>query len=256
MSSIILSIITVNYNNKIGLAKTIASVSEQLFEDYEHIIIDGGSTDGSCELIEAHKHLMSYVVSEKDRGIYHAMNKGIAKAKGTYIQFLNAGDLYYSKEALQFFFNSKPVAEIVYADYCDADTGELYRMPETLSFRFFYRQSLNHQATLIKKSLFDRFELYNEDSPIIADWEFFIRSIVLQGASTRYIPQPFIRFDFSDSMSNNPLNLWKINQRRVEVLQQYFPLLIRDMEYIDSVEQSTTFQLLSRFTKLKSFFCK
>ncbi|RXK57429.1 glycosyltransferase [Lacibacter luteus] len=256
MSAITLSIITVNYNNREGLAKTIASVGGQLYKDYEYIVIDGGSTDGSRELLEENKHLIGYAVSEKDCGIYHAMNKGIARARGTYIQFLNAGDVYNSKDSLQVFFKANPVAEIVYADYTDAATGELYRMPETLSFRFFYRQSLNHQATLIQRSLFERFELYNENSPIIADWEFFIRSIVLHSASTQYIAQPFIRFDFGDSMSNNPANLDKINRRRTEVLQQHFPLLVKDMEYIDAIEQSTTFKLLRRITKLKSFFSK
>lgn len=256
MSAISLSIITVTYNNKTGLSKTVASVGAQLFNDFEYIIIDGGSTDGSLELIEENKHVISYAVSEKDSGIYHAMNKGIAYASGTYIQFLNAGDTYRNKESLQIFFSANPVADIVYADYADVDTGQVYRMPEQLNFRFFYRQSLNHQASIIKKSLFEQFEMYNEYSPIIADWEFFIRSIVLHLASTQYISQCFISFDFNDSMSNKTANLEKIRRRRDEVLQQYFPLLVRDMEYIDAIEQSTTFKLLQRITRMKSIFIK
>jgi glycosyltransferase involved in cell wall biosynthesis len=251
-----ISIITINLNNAKGLKKTFDSIFCQNFKNFEYIVIDGGSTDGSLNLIQNNIQNINFWISEKDNGIYSAMNKGIKQASGTYVQFLNAGDTYLDNNSLRDFFEAEPSADIVYADYTDADTGELYRMPEQLSFRFFYRKSLNHQATLIKKSLFYEFEFYNEESPIIADWEFFILTIILHGARTQYIPKAFIRFDFSDSMSNKAENQDLIKQRRTLFLQQYFPLVIRDMEYIDDVEQSTTFQLLRFITKMKSIFLK
>lgn len=256
MCTIKLSIVTVTYNNLKGLTKTIASVREQLFKDYEYIVIDGGSSDGSKELIETNKDLINYSVSEKDRGIYHAMNKGIAQACGKYIQFLNAGDTYLDKNSLMLFFAANPLADIVYADYKDAGSCKLYSMPARLNFRFFYRQSFNHQATLIRKTLFDEFESYNEKNYIIADWEFFIKAIILHGASTQYLPQIFISFDFNDSVSNKAENQEKIKKQRTNVLKQYFPLMVVDMEYLDKVEQSTTFRMIQRIIKLKSFFNK
>ena len=87
-----LSIITVNLNNKAGLEKTLRSLSAQTFGDFESIVIDGGSTDGSYELTEAYLRIIGYRISEKDSGIYNAMNKGIRAAKGEYLLFLNSGD--------------------------------------------------------------------------------------------------------------------------------------------------------------------
>ena len=92
-----LSIITINYNNCDGLQKTIDSVIAQTWRDFEWIVIDGGSTDGSKELLEQYKEHFSYWCSEPDKGIYNAMNKGIAKANGDYLNFMNSGDAFYEK---------------------------------------------------------------------------------------------------------------------------------------------------------------
>ena len=99
------SIITVNYNDKEGLQSTIDSVKRQKFRDFEHIIIDAASTDGSVDFIKAHQDRFSYWVSEKDEGIYDGMNKGIAQAKGKYVLFLNSGDYLISKDALSHNFD-------------------------------------------------------------------------------------------------------------------------------------------------------
>ena len=99
-----LSIITVNYNNRDGLQKTIDSVICQTFKDYEWIIIDGGSTDGSRELIEQYQDHFAYWCSEPDKGVYNAMNKGIAKAKGEYVNFMNSGDCFADANVLERLF--------------------------------------------------------------------------------------------------------------------------------------------------------
>ena len=95
-----LSIITVNLNNLTGLQKTMQSVFEQTFTNYEYIIIDGGSTDGSKEWIAQHADKLAYWVSEKDGGVFNAQNKGIVKSKGEYLLFLNSGDYFYTVEAI------------------------------------------------------------------------------------------------------------------------------------------------------------
>ena len=88
----ILSIITINYNNLEGLRSTLNSVFKQTYSDYEYIVIDGGSSDGSEEYLASQGNEITYWISEKDKGIYHAQNKGLSKAKGDYVLFLNSGD--------------------------------------------------------------------------------------------------------------------------------------------------------------------
>src|ERR1035437_595442 len=100
-----LSIITVNLSNATGLRKTIESVISQTFTDYEYLIIDGGSTDGSLDIIKEFADRMSYWVSEPDGGIYNAMNKGIAWATGDWIIFMNSGDVFRNIEVLENVFN-------------------------------------------------------------------------------------------------------------------------------------------------------
>ena len=95
-----LSIITVNFNNVEGLRKTAESIVSQTFQDFEWIVIDGGSTDGSKELIEQYSDRIAYWCSEKDSGIYNAMNKGVRYAKGEYINFMNSGDCFADSSVL------------------------------------------------------------------------------------------------------------------------------------------------------------
>lgn len=94
------SIITVNFNNAVGLERTIESVVRQPKELYEYIIIDGGSTDGSVEIIKKYEQYVTYWTSEKDNGIYDAMNKGIKEASGDFCNFLNSGDCYHDARVL------------------------------------------------------------------------------------------------------------------------------------------------------------
>jgi len=108
-----LSIITVNLNNAEGLRKTIESVVTQTFTDFEYIIIDGGSTDGSVEIIKLYADKITYWVSEPDKGIYNGMNKGIMVAKGEYCQFLNSGDWLVNENVLKEVFAD---VDIVYGD--------------------------------------------------------------------------------------------------------------------------------------------
>ena len=96
------SIITVNFNNKEGLLKTIESVIHQTFRDFEFIIIDGGSTDGSVDVLKEYSSQINYWVSEPDGGIYQGMNKGLRQAKGDYVNFMNSGDCFYSASVLFF----------------------------------------------------------------------------------------------------------------------------------------------------------
>ena len=107
------SIITVNYNNKEGLRQTIESVIHQTFRDFEFIVIDGGSTDGSADVLKEYDAQITYWVSEKDNGIYNAMNKGIAKATGDYLNFMNSGDCFYTSDVLESVANYESDADFI-----------------------------------------------------------------------------------------------------------------------------------------------
>jgi len=178
-----LSIITINYNNKAGLEKTINSVMYQSWRDFEWIIIDGGSTDGSKEVIEnlAKDPLsnISYWCSEKDKGIYNAMNKGIAKAKGEYLNFMNSGDCFYDNDTLLLFTRRIEFsADIYYGDsfYLDknGNIGKELKLPDELTIDHYLKGGwINHQAAFIKRKLLQQ-RPYDEKYKIAGDSDFFL----------------------------------------------------------------------------------
>ena len=185
------SIITVCYNNRDGLRQTAESVRRQTFTDYEFIVLDGGSTDGSAELLKEYSDIIKYGVSEKDGGIYNAMNKGIAQASGEYCIFLNSGDWFTDMDVLQRIFSKEYDEDILYGNVIRTlgQKKKIVRYPGHLTFEHFYRRSavIHHQASFIKRTLFEKFGLYREDLYLNADWQFFFKSIALGKASTRHI---------------------------------------------------------------------
>lgn len=185
-----LSIITVNLNNKDGLYKTIMSVREQTFKDFEYIIIDGGSSDQSLEVIHNNEDCISHWVSEQDDGIFQAMNKGIIKSRGEYLLFLNSGDFFVNCDVLEKVFMENRSADILCARCNILKNGSIVWTsdpPEFVTFGTLYIEGLAHQSTFIKKKLFDNFGLYREDFRYNSDVEFWYRTIILNGASTQKV---------------------------------------------------------------------
>ena len=232
-----LSVITINYNNALGLKKTVASVFDQTLNDFEYIVIDGGSTDGSKELIEENSSKLAYWVSEPDCGVYQAMNKGITKASGEYLLFLNSGDYLSNPQSLQAAFDHRFTESIVYGDIQSNTTGELIQFPHQLKFSHFYHATINHQASFIKRRLFVSYGLYNEAWKIASDWEFFIRCLFLYGETSLHLNQVITVFDFTDGISARLANLHTMKLERASILEQYFPGFeedYRDMELLKS----------------------
>lgn len=198
-----LSIITVNWNNCDGLKKTIDSIVSQSFKDFEWIIIDGGSTDGSKDLIEEYSNHFSYWVSEPDSGVYNAMNKGIAKARGTYLSFMNSGDVYANDLVLQKVFDSSPSQDILFGDWVlqYPDHQSYVKEPETLSLHRLLYWSICHQAMFIKTNLLKQ-KGYDESYRIIADWKRWLEAVA-SGCSVLYIPELICVFDCSGMSFNN-----------------------------------------------------
>jgi len=193
-----LSIITVNLNNKHGLEKTIRSVASQNFIDYEFIVIDGASTDGSLKIIEKYKDTISYFVSEKDTGIYNAMNKGIKMANGKYLQFLNSGDYLLNKEILKKVFSIITNKDIYYGSSLRrSEIGNLYEFtePNDLTFKRFFDYSICHQSMFIKRKLFKKFGMYDESLKIVADWKFNVNTIILNNCSLFFLKFPIVFYD-------------------------------------------------------------
>ena len=168
------SILTINFNNKDGLSRTIKSVTSQFFKDFEYIIIDGGSTDGSVDVIKENSKDINYWVSEKDKGVYNAMNKGIAQAKGDYLIFMNSGDCFHAPDVLS------SVADYQEDIICgkvlkgDATIPSGHYKP-TISLVDLMRGSLPHQAMFIKRELMLKHP-YDENYKILSDWKHQQRS--------------------------------------------------------------------------------
>lgn len=228
-----LSIITVCYNNKNGLIKTINSVRNQTFNDYEFIIIDGGSTDGSKEVIEQNKELFSFWCSEPDGGIYQGMNKGIDHATGEYCLFLNSGDYLAHSQVLEKIFEKPLVENIVYGNVIrvKGKKKQVLKYSRQLTFADFYRGSsvIHHQASFIRRELFLKYGKYAENTYMNADWRFFYTSIVLNNVSPKYINKVVSICDASGrSHSYNqtdPRVIQDINAKR-NMIKQVIPAIV------------------------------
>ncbi len=192
-SAPLLSIVTVNLNDRRGLARTLASVARQTFADREVIVVDGGSTDGSVDVIRESAGVVTEWVSEKDGGVYDAQNKGTRRARGTYCLYLNAGDALASDDALERFFAAGPPAEdILYGDVVFEEPDGRQRTEETpeLTWALLMRTNLPHQATVIRRALFERVGPYDTSYRIVADYAFFLKAFVVIGATARHVPVP------------------------------------------------------------------
>lgn len=233
-----LSIITINYNNAEGLRKTLASVAEQTYRDIEHIIVDAASNDGSVDIIQDYEssnlssaHPITIIwSSEPDGGIYAGMNKGIRKASGKYVQILNSGDILAAPDVIERMVaalsaNGNP--EILYGnmikewpngkrlnDKCEAGH---------LSMLSFYFGTLNHDSAYIRRDLFDKFGLYDENLKIVSDWKWYLQAIPLGGITPIYVDIDVTVFDMTGVSESNTA-LWKVERR--PVLEELVPPMI------------------------------
>jgi len=192
-----LTIITVCLNEVETIEKTMQSVLSQTFQDFEWIIVDGLSTDGTLEIIKKYAHRIDIMISEKDNGVYDAMNKGIARAKSEYIYFLNGGDFIVSENTLEKIFSRKLYGDIVYGDIIAFDSlgrQTLMKMPSKITKHFHFKKTLPHQSTLIKKSLFDLVGHYDINYKIASDYYFTMKAIFKYHCSTQYIDEVFAVF--------------------------------------------------------------
>jgi glycosyltransferase involved in cell wall biosynthesis len=230
-----LTIITINLNNRMGLEKTLASVAAQKFKAFEFWVIDGGSTDGSVDLIRSYEQTMVGIdfhwLSEPDSGIYQAMNKGIRLAKGDYLQFLNSGDWLVDERVLEGIVKELSVSDpsnqgapgILIGNVLDVKargTIKKKSLPQHVGLFTFYKGTLPHTSAYIRKSLFGRYGLYDEQLKIVSDWKWYLQVIGLQGVQVKFTDIVVSYFD-THGISSTQLDLDQ--QERRKVLEEVVP---------------------------------
>ncbi|WP_370000556.1 glycosyltransferase family 2 protein [Winogradskyella sp.] len=220
-----LSIITINYNNAEGLKLTMESVAAQTWRDFEHILIDGNSTDNSVTIIKSFDYKNLIWVSEPDSGIYNAMNKGISRASGRYVLFLNSGDYLENEKVLAdvLKYLSDDVSVLSGHIIFNEDSGKRLREhPNIMTFSYLVGNAIAHPSTFIKRELFVKYGMYNEEFKVVSDWAFFLKVLGLHNESYLKIPLIISVFD-TTGVSSNINILDKVYKEREKVLASYFP---------------------------------
>lgn len=259
------SIITINFNNLEGLKKTAESVINQTWKEFEWIIIDGGSTDGSKEyIVKLNDDLtrngwnpIAYWCSEPDKGIYNAMNKGIGKAKGEYLLFLNSGDYLYGNWVIKEVITTETGEDFLIChldNIREIDVDEVTRKlnERQICIDTLFESPLPQPSTFIRKDLFLTVGTFDEEMKICSDMKFFIEAIVYKSATYRFMPLVLTVFDRTGISSNfSPIH----SNERSYLRALYFPprvqqdyLKYRDLE--DYIGQINSWWLLKLCLKI------
>lgn len=217
----VLSIITINRNNASGLRKTMLSVLEQTFKNYEYVVVDGASTDGSVGVIKEFVPLFGERmkwISESDNGIYNAMNKGIKMASGEYIQILNSGDALAGQDVEEGMYEevNKTGPSIIYGNMvkCFPDGRRVCDKcfaGQEITLLGMYNGTLNHDPAWVKRELFEKYGYYDEGQKIVSDWKWYLQAIVigkdgaepLEPTKIQYVDMDVTMFDMTGISETN-----------------------------------------------------
>lgn len=255
-----ISIITINLNNLTGLEKTANSIPFD--NEIEWVVVDGLSTDGSLEFLANCERKPDKLISEKDSGIYDAMNKGIQLSNGEYINFMNTGDFFEET----FFENSlekfNGTADIIYGNTLLSD-GDFFKNPPNLDFFYIFNKMINHQSIFLKKDLLLKYP-FDLKYKIVADWVQLFTVLKFEEPSTQYLDKTVCVFDITGYSSRfdderkyeKSLFLktiysdWELND-----LSNYSKIRIRDWYHlvtraIDSKILGSVFSLLNRVIRI------
>jgi glycosyltransferase involved in cell wall biosynthesis len=266
-----LSIITINFNDHKGLDKTIQSVINQTYKDFEYIVIDGASTDGSVGVIKKYADRLTHWVSEPDTGIYNAMNKGTRLAQGEYCLYLNSGDFFAADDVLEKAFSYNFTEDIVSCNLELFDERNVYLQtpPQNISLFTFTNGSLPHPSTFIKRSLLEELGGYNESYRIVSDWCFFLDALIIRNCSYQTVDIVLSKFNCFGVSS---LSGKKSSDEMKKYLNLKFPTIIKDylpyedeavynvMQWIQSHFIFKTmllfpFKVINRLLKLRNRLC-
>lgn len=257
-----ISVITINYNNAEGLARTIKSVTDQSMRDYEYIVIDGKSTDGSDSVIRENASKITAAIIESDNGIYHAMNKGVKLATGDYLLFLNSGDELRGQDALTKAAEQLDGTDLISFDLevRDGATRFIKSYPEKPNFRYMLNDSLPHPSTLIRKMVLEAAGGYDESMKIVSDWGFFITAICKNNASYRHIAEPISIFYTGGISSQNRYAEQLAKEKRSVIQKEFAPFsdladeIVELHKYRFIFQHSRAIQLLKKCGLIKDPF--
>ena len=225
-----LSIITINRNNATGLEKTMRSVATQTFKEFEYIVVDGASTDGSVDVIKRLEPELKHLkwVSEPDSGIYNAMNKGMRMASCEYFQILNSADCLASEDVIERMLSAlenSSYPSILYGNMikCFPDGRKLLDRSfagREITMLGMYKGTLNHDPAYIRRDLFDKYGYYDESLKIVSDWKWYLQAIIFGGEKPQYVDIDVTLFDMTGiSETNKDLD----KAERQQVLDQLVP---------------------------------
>lgn len=247
-----LSIITICYNEP-NLEKTCESIVNQTWQDFEWIVIDGGSNEETQKIWNKYKYRIDKFISEPDNGIYNAMNKGIKIATGEYLNFLNAGDYYNDSNVLKYVTKNCLKIDIEYLNLKVINPDnitKIYTYPKVIDKNFLITYSLPHPSSFIKKALFDKYGLYDEEYIIISDWKKWIEFIYIHKCSYKHINHTCSVFNINGISSiNNELSC----KERNEVLSKYFTQEEIELAY---KLQKINYTFLEQIFSIKNSFDK
>lgn len=263
------SIITINYNNASGLADTVKSVISQTFQDFEYIVIDGGSSDGSVDIINKYKDYISYWVSEADKGVYDAMNKGISYASGDYLMFLNSGDCLAEKDTIANcveLIEKNEGKDIYYGDLLTLNHKDLpdktyWKYSSEINLFYFKHSTINHQAALIKASLFQEFGLYPTNYRLASDYWLWIISCI-HNKEYCHLSLPIVFYDFSGISAKDNYKLYVEEREAIwrSLVPPYVQKVITKAEGLNNENQRyrqlTEYRIIKRAISLNDFFQK
>ena len=244
-----LSIITINRNNADGLKQTLVSVAEQICKDFEHIVIDGASTDNSVYIIKDFSHI-AYYVSEPDNGIYDAMNKGIAMTTGDIVGIVNSDDFYVDEKIIEktmYCFQEKNV-DAVYGDllYVNAEkTDKIQRYWKPGHYKknaFLWGWMPPHPTFFVKNEVYKKYGNYNTNFRSAADYEFMLRVIHKEQIKLIYLPEILVKMRTGGKSNKNIINrvrgnnedreAWRVNGLLPYFFTQYLKPARKIFQYI------------------------
>jgi len=222
MGQMTVSVVTVCLNAARDIERSMRSVLEQTHPDIDYVVVDGGSTDGTTGIVEKHRPRIASFISEADRGLYHAMNKGVARARGDVVFFLNADDYLIDSQVLSDItaaFADGSAPDIVYGDLCWDIRGERVpcRQPDMVTRRFLAARTILHQSLFVKRNLFDLIGPFAEDLKVVGDYEWLLRASRTPALRWRHLRRDV-------SVMNTGGVSWQSNweAERLRVMRRYF----------------------------------
>jgi glycosyltransferase involved in cell wall biosynthesis len=231
------------------------SVSGQKNVIFEYIVIDGGSTDGSMDIINKYGDCVAKKISERDNGIYHAMNKGINISTGEYLLFINSGDEFLDTNSLEKAFDHLDGTDLVSFNLMVALENSSYikHYPYFPTFKYFLDDTLPHPATFIKRKLLQLTAGYDESLKICADWAFFLVALCKLDATHKHVDIPLSKFYF-DGISSLKENRMLMFDEKKQMLIKHFARFSDLIEEWEKGETATFILKNSRLIKIAKKF--